>query len=77
MSREKGVLHFLTPVVKDPRVSITCNGGERNARAEAIEEVARKRALLWRDPFLRPAPLRDSTSACVDAGRDQPWRPSR
>jgi deazaflavin-dependent oxidoreductase (nitroreductase family) len=44
-------------LVTNPSVSVTCNGGERSARAEVIEEVARKRALLWRDPFLLPAPF--------------------
>ena len=48
---------WMRNVLKDPRVSITCNGGQRDARAEIIEEVARKRALLWRDPFLLPAPF--------------------
>jgi len=44
-------------VLQDPAVGITCNGGERSARAEIIEDVARKRALLWKDPFLLPAPF--------------------
>jgi hypothetical protein len=43
--------------MKDPLVKVTCNGRERYARAEIIEEVVRKRALLWKDPFLLPAPF--------------------
>ena len=48
---------WMRNVLKNPRVSVTCNGRERSARAEIIEEVARKRALLWKDPFLLPAPF--------------------
>ena len=48
---------WMRNVLKDPRVRVTCNGRERRARAEIIEEAARKRALLWRDPFFLPAPF--------------------
>ena len=48
---------WMRNVLKDPRVRVTCNGRERRARAEIIEEAARKRALLWKDPFLLPAPF--------------------
>jgi len=48
---------WMRNVLKDPRVRVTCNGRERRARAEIIEEAARKRALLWKDPFFLPAPF--------------------
>src|SRR5262249_34457082 len=48
---------WIRNLLKDPRVSVTCNGRARRARAEIIKEVARKRALLWKDPFLLPAPF--------------------
>jgi deazaflavin-dependent oxidoreductase (nitroreductase family) len=46
---------WMRNLVKNPRVSVTCNGRDRSARAEIIEEVARRRALLWKDPFSLPA----------------------
>jgi deazaflavin-dependent oxidoreductase (nitroreductase family) len=48
---------WMRNALNDPTVRVTCNGRERRARAEIIEEVSRKRALLWRDPFLLPAPF--------------------
>ena len=51
---------WMRNLVEDPRVSVTCNGRDRSARAEIIDEVARKRSLLWKGPFL----LRHPSPSC-------------
>jgi len=44
-------------LLRDPRVDVTCNGQRVQARAELIDDEARKRDLLARDPFLLPMPF--------------------
>ena len=42
---------------KDPAVRVTCNGRIVPARAEIVDDLARKRALVSAHPFFAPAPF--------------------
>jgi len=42
---------------KDPAVRVTCNGQVVPARAEIVDDLARKRALVTAHPFFAPAPF--------------------
>ena len=42
---------------KDPAVRVTCNGRVVPARAEIVDDLARKRALVTAHPFFAPAPF--------------------
>ena len=42
---------------KDPAVRVTCNGRVVPARAEIVNHLARKRALVTAYPFFAPAPF--------------------
>ena len=42
---------------RDPRVTVTCSGWVLPARAEIVEDLAAKRALVLAHPFFPPAPF--------------------
>jgi deazaflavin-dependent oxidoreductase (nitroreductase family) len=42
---------------RDPRVQVTQRGRVLDARAEVVEDLARKRALVTAHPFFAPAPF--------------------
>jgi len=48
---------WIRNLLRDDRVTVTCNGRARSARAEVVEDHDRKRALLAQDPFFLPAPV--------------------
>jgi deazaflavin-dependent oxidoreductase (nitroreductase family) len=48
---------WMRNLAKDPRVSLTCAGWVVPGRAEVVEDVERKRAIVTAHPFFPPAPL--------------------
>jgi deazaflavin-dependent oxidoreductase (nitroreductase family) len=48
---------WMKNLIAGPRVEVTCNGRRRSARAEVVDDVARKRELLAQDPFLLSMPF--------------------
>jgi len=48
---------WMRNIARDPRVSVTCAGWRLPARAEIIDDLERKQALVTQHPFHAPAPM--------------------
>jgi deazaflavin-dependent oxidoreductase (nitroreductase family) len=48
---------WIRNIQKDPAVRVTCGGRAVPARAEIVDELDRKRALVTAHPFFAPAPF--------------------
>jgi hypothetical protein len=48
---------WMRNIARDPRVRVTCAGWVVDARAEVIDDLAAKRALVTSHPFFAPAPF--------------------
>jgi deazaflavin-dependent oxidoreductase (nitroreductase family) len=49
--------HWIRNLEQDPRVRVTCAGWVRHGRAEIVEDVEAKRALVGAHPFFPAAPF--------------------
>jgi len=49
--------HWIQNLARDPRVRFTCGGWVLAGRAEVIEDLERKHALISANPFFPPAPF--------------------
>lgn len=49
--------HWIRNLARDPRVRLTCGGWVITGRAEVIEDLEEKRAIISANPFFPPAPF--------------------
>jgi deazaflavin-dependent oxidoreductase (nitroreductase family) len=49
--------NWIRNIERDPRVTVTCGGWTLGGRAEIVEDVERKRAIVSADPFFAAAPF--------------------
>lgn len=49
--------NWIRNLERDPRVTVTCGGWRIAGRAEIVEDVERKRAIVSADPFVPAAPF--------------------